>query len=411
MNELQLALLGAGVVAVAAVWVYNLLQERKYRKHAETVFRGEHADVLASKPARGEPSVVAPDAGTVSIGRREPVLSGDADNVAESARQADDLPSDGRESVSANDSQTVRIDPQPDTATDATVEESAAATARETGPDELLPWVDLLADCAVCFSAPAPVTGAGLWAAQSSWKGGLGKPIHMLGRNDVRGPWNYVAENSPDRYSHWLVALKLVDRSGPVSDAGVARFIDGLQQIGRHLNVEIALPARSEILMRAQDLDRFCASVDIQFSLSVVSSGGGPFVGTKLRGVCEAAGLILESDGLYHYRNAAGECEFTLGNLGNESFDSAAMSSLATHGVSLTIDVPRVTDGAAAFNRMVLVARQLAQGLGGTLVDANRVALADPVIATIRSKITEVQQVLHKAGIVPGSPRALRLFS
>ena len=60
---------------------------------------------------------------------------------------------------------------------------------------------------------------------------------------------------------------------------------------------------------------------------------------------------------------------------------------------------------------MSLVARQLAPGLDGTVVDANRVALAEPVIATIRSKVGELQQVLGQAGIVPGGARALRLFS
>ena len=54
MSDLQLSLLGLGAVLVVGVWVYNKLQERKYRQAAEKVFRGEQADLLASEA--GEPA-------------------------------------------------------------------------------------------------------------------------------------------------------------------------------------------------------------------------------------------------------------------------------------------------------------------------------------------------------------------
>jgi len=87
------------------------------------------------------------------------------------------------------------------------------------------------------------------------------------------------------------------------------------------------------------------------------------------------------------------------------------MKSLAIPGLTLSMDVPRVTDGALAFDRMLATARQLSTALGGLLVDAQRAPLADAMIEAIRAKTAELQQRMRDGGIVPGSTRALRLFS
>lgn len=57
MSELQLALLVSGAVAVAAVLVYNKVQERVARRRAERAFGSQHADVLLEGGAvRREPT-------------------------------------------------------------------------------------------------------------------------------------------------------------------------------------------------------------------------------------------------------------------------------------------------------------------------------------------------------------------
>ena len=49
MSDLQLSLIGLGVALVAGVFAYNKWQERKHRKMAESVFRGNHPDVLLGR--------------------------------------------------------------------------------------------------------------------------------------------------------------------------------------------------------------------------------------------------------------------------------------------------------------------------------------------------------------------------
>ena len=46
MSELQLGLLGIGVLVVAGVLVYNKLQETRLKREAEEVFGSSHDDVL-----------------------------------------------------------------------------------------------------------------------------------------------------------------------------------------------------------------------------------------------------------------------------------------------------------------------------------------------------------------------------
>lgn len=60
MTDLQLGLLIIGAVAVAAVLVYNRVQERATRRDAERAFGSGHADVLLDEPvARREPTIDA----------------------------------------------------------------------------------------------------------------------------------------------------------------------------------------------------------------------------------------------------------------------------------------------------------------------------------------------------------------
>jgi len=196
-----------------------------------------------------------------------------------------------------------------------------------------------------------------------------------------------------------------------VSDGELARFFDGVQHVAQQTAATVELPSRGEIVMRAASLDEFCAAVDIQFVLHVVEATGGVFAGTKLRGVAEAAGLALEGDGVFRARDEAGRELFTVANLGAERLEAESIKSLATHGLTLSMDVPRVSDGAAAFDRMLAIARQLAAALGGVLVDAQRAPLSDAMIDAIRAKTAELQQRMRDGGIAPGSTRALRLFS
>ncbi len=369
LSELHLALIGAGVVGVVMVWAYNAWQDRQHRKTADRIFNGGQSDALltddvASRPESGE--------------RLEPSFAAAID-----------------EAGAGDDSS-------------APTEMEAGAAAMPAFPVDC---VDEVADCVLRFMAAEPIPATAVQAMQATWAGELSKPLRWLAKGDGDEGWQRIAADDLGRYRDWAVTLQLVDRRGPASDGELARFFDGVQSVVQQAGATLELPSRGEMVMRAAALDEFCAAVDIQFVLHVVDATGGAFAGTKLRGVAEAAGLILEDDGVFRARDANGGELFTVANLGVERLDAETLRSLATHGLTLSLDVPRVADGVAAFDRMLAIAQQLTTALGGVLVDAQRAPLADAMIAAIRAKTGELQARMNEAGIQPGSPRALRLFS
>lgn len=371
MSDLQLALIGAGVLAVLGVWAYNHWQERGLRRPTDDLFLGG-----GDRPSASDATSTA----EADAARAEPMF-------AEPAPAADEPP------VGMARPDDVPIDATP------------AALPTDTHP------ADALIDCIVSFSPREPIAPAAVWAAQALWNSTVSKPLRWLAADagDIR--WTAVDPASSARFGHWIAALQLVDRRGPVSDAEIGRFFEGIRALGKSFDFTPMLPSRAETMLRASELDGTCASVDVQFALHVIHAQGGAFAGPRLRTVCEASGLELDGVGHYVSRDADGHVEFSLSNMGSEPLDASGLSSLATNGVVLSIDVPLAADGIAAFDRMLLAARQLAMNLGGVVVDSQRAPLSDAMLGLIRQKIAELQQTMRDAGVPPGGLRARRLFA
>ncbi|MDK9725312.1 MAG: cell division protein ZipA C-terminal FtsZ-binding domain-containing protein [Sterolibacteriaceae bacterium MAG5] len=377
VSELQLALIGGGAALVAGVWAYNLWQEHQHKKVAEKIFKGGQEDVLL-QGQEDVPAEPVPPVRHEPAGMAEPVLD--------------------------------RVEPMADiVAEDPAV--SVPPDERADVPPPPADWADAIADCTVRVDFAQAIAAPDLWAAQAGWGGGLGKPLAWMGYAEGRSQWRTINAHSADHYAAVAASLQLADRRGAVGETDLAAFLDGMHRLAQHFSGLVTLPASHEVLTHARALDEFCAGVDVQLGVNVVDGAGNAFAGTKLRGLAEAAGMELRGDGLFHALDDYGATLFTLGNLGPEVFDADVMRTLTTAGVTFMLDVPRVADGPVAFDRMVAAARQMAQSLGGTLVDGQRHALSDAMIAGIRAKIGEIQQQMAVYEIAPGSVRALRLFS
>ena len=383
LSELHIALIGAGVAGVLMVWGYNLWQDRKHRKTAERIFSGGAGDAMEAAPAPAPELAPAAE-------RHEPTLGVEA---------AEDFVSPVPEPITEHD--------EVPAAYPAPTSDVAAAT---DGPPA--GGIDDIADLTLRFSAAAPIAAPIVYSVQRGWAGDISKPVSWLARGGDGGRWRPIMADDEGGYREWAVGVQLVDRRGPLGEGELAAFVAGVQALAQQTGAALdALPDLDEIAANANALDQFCAAVDIQFVLHVVDATGGTFAGTKLRGLAEAAGLALEADGLFHARDEAGGELFSLGNLGSDAFNAESLRTMATHGLTFSLDVPRVSDGRAAFEKMLGAARQIAGALNGVLVDAQRAPLADAMIAAIRAKTVELQQRMRDGGIDPGSPRALRLFS
>ena len=170
------------------------------------------------------------------------------------------------------------------------------------------------------------------------------------------------------------------------------------------------LPPRNEVLAKAQELDSFCASVDVQIGLNVVAREA-PFVGTKIRALAESQGWVLAEDGGFHAVDGEGRELFSVSNLDGAAFSPEEMRTLHTRGITLLLDVPRIANGVQAFEQMLVSARQLAETLGGTVVDDNNSPFGDQEAHVIRGQIDHFQGRMNSRGLEPGGEVARRLFA
>lgn len=379
LSELQISLIGLGSVGIVAVWAYNKWQERRHRKVAERVFRGDQPDVLLdaeAAPVAKMPAEKSPAEKKEQL-RVEPVL-----------QASDDRPVDLTPSAAAPD--------LPD-------------LPAQDPPLELL---DPVIESVACIDFPDRVPASRFRDAQRTLAGKLRKPVRWAGI-DAGNQWCEV-DGRDVAYRHLRAGLLLANREGAISEAELHGYFNGMRELADRCaaKVDFANVANvAETLARATALDDACASVDIQIAVHVVHREALKIQGRQIDEVARAAGLNLGEDGRFCSCDASGLPEFTLTNLGSIPFAAAELHALSTHGITFWLDVPRVADAAAAFDRMMAVARQIAIDLDGVLVDDNRSPLSDGMLLDIRGKIVEVQQKMSAQGMAPGSPRALRLFA
>ena len=370
MSDLQLGLLGIGILVVIAVLAYNKWQELKLRRQTEAAFASRHRDVLfGERPGEAVPAGAAtawtPGPAPEPHRRVEHTLGEPAP------------------------------DPSP-----ATADEAAAAPA---ALDESVDFIVEL-DCARPVGAEALAHPARGRVADV-----CGKPVHWAGQEEPRGGWRQIDPGR--RYRRLQVGLQLADRSGAVTESDLAAFARAARDFAAALGARCGSPDPGAALARAQELDRFCADVDVLIGLSVIGSESHTFPGTKIRAAAESAGLVVGKDGRYHRFGEDGIEQFALANLEPMPFHPGTMKTLQTRGVTALFDVPRVPESDAALRRFLDFAHELEQALGGVLVDDNRKPIGQAAIESILQQLDRIHATMRARGIPAGGPVARRLFT
>jgi FtsZ-interacting cell division protein ZipA len=195
-----------------------------------------------------------------------------------------------------------------------------------------------------------------------------------------------------------------------VSAETLAAFVEGMKRLAQRFVGRIEAPDTGALFERAQELDAFCASVDLQLTLHVLPKRTPHLSGAALAPLIERAGLRREGE-RFVASNPDGSEVFALICRASTTFPADQVAANELTDLIFTLDVPRVAAGAQAFERLLDFARQCATSLGGQLADAPRKPLPEATIAIIRSRIVELQSRMAERGIVPGGVRALRLFA
>lgn len=366
MSDLQVSLLIIGVIVVGGVTAFNWFQQWRLRRRLEDAFGSKHEDVLLREEAPREIQA-----------RVEPQLGG-SPRVEPGARD----------------------DP------------AGASASGPLAPADTLPPVpdfDPEIDYIVRLDAAEPISAAGL-AELHTKAVASGRRIRVAGYGFAAGEWEEAARLSGGRYAHLRLALQLVNRRGAVDLGALTTFCAAAQECGERYGATAICPDIEDALGRARELDAFCADVDVAIGVNVVAQEG-KFAGTRIRSLAEAAGFKLEPQGVFTYSDEARQVLFTLDNHEPQPMLPEQIKHLGTTGVTLLLDVPRVADGYAVLELMLAIGSELAQGLGGALVDDNRVPLTEASVRAIQQQLQAIHEQMEARGMPAGSERALRLFS
>jgi hypothetical protein len=263
-------------------------------------------------------------------------------------------------------------------------------------------------DYVASFELVESVSGDQILCSQRELLARVGKPIGWAGYNDRTWEWERVVEEGS--YRRLRVGLLLADRRGALGEADLLTFHGAMQNLAEELMAVADLPPRDSALNAAIALDQFCANVDIQVGLNVISQGP-VFPGTKIRALAEAAGMVLDSSGRFVRCDDDGHVLYTLANQESAGFSAESMKTMSTHGLVFILDVPCVSHGDRVFAQMLDLARRMADTLRGVLVDDNRRQLTEAMLDPFRRQIGQYQSQLAAKGLPAGGPLTLRLFS
>jgi hypothetical protein len=418
MTELQLGLIGLGATAVVGVFGYNKWQEFRQRKLAQAVLKPHHEDVLLGEsPVRDMPAA-AP------VERSEPEIRIEAAPVVEEriepvfvdphpAMPADDiLPASAElEMYEAPEIETPAPEPAPVELPPQAVAASADEISPEAPVDEVpAELLDPRLEFIVAMELVEPISAHQILHSQRATLVRLNKPVHWVGYNERSREWQRLKHDSDIDVRRLRVGLQLVNRLGPVSEGDLSIFTSAMQALADELMAVADMPP-SRVLDQAAEIDRFCAAVDLEIGLNLVSRASA-FSGTKIRALAEAAGMVLGVDGLFTRYDDNGRAQFSLQNYESTPFSADALRTLTTHGLTFLLDVPRVDHGERVFMQMSEIAKRFGDTLQGALVDDNRQPLSESQLDHIRREfIGKPQATMASFGLAAGSPQALRLFS
>lgn len=420
MTELQMGLIGLGGAAIVGVVAYNKWQEYRHRKLAEQLLQVQHTDVLLDQPLAGETD--ADYAGDTSQAASEAVRSGSPATRSSPANGANDAhPVSASRLTERNDLERheptlSNLENSPDYVPDLVPQTNSpmgiSGLADETSKDVAEPHhlLSPLIDYVAALETVEPAPAYQILEAQREVLARIRKPVYWIGYNELSREWEPILDDGESEYRHIRVGLQLVDRRGPLNDSDLSTFHIAMQDLATELMAIANLPPRQPALDGAAKLDGFCASVDIQIGINVISQGQ-VFPGTKLRALAEAAGMVIDGEGRFVRVDDEGNVLFVLVNGEAPGFSAESMKTMSTHGLTFLLDVPRVAHGERVFNQMLDLARRFADVLRGALVDDNHHPLSEGALEPIRRQVVQYQSIMAAQGLPAGAPLTRRLFS
>ena len=355
MNELQLSLLGLGLLAILLVLVYNRWLERRHRQ--------QHAPEPVPEPeVRTAPETGAQPTGE---GRQEPQW----DPAAPLPQTHADEPQ-----LAGADTLAVAADMPPPL---------PALTEVEA-------WVDAIAT--LRFYEPRSA-------------GSIRGTIEQMGATRFEriefytgDAWHLADKLPADALvSNIRCRLQLATRRGPVAPDALHEWMRVVESLAQVLSAGLSVEAETKLLERAGNLDAFCARVDALINLNLRVRDAAALA-PQLPSRLAVLGLTGDYPVLARI-NAAGDIDFQV------------VADEALGQVSLTLDFPHVVRPDLVVGEMLALAQSLGVALDAEIVDDGGRLLGEAGMALLSNQVVRLAAMLQAQGIEPGSALARRLFS
>ncbi|MEW6677683.1 MAG: cell division protein ZipA C-terminal FtsZ-binding domain-containing protein [Pseudomonadota bacterium] len=461
MTTLQIVLAIVGVVLVGAIVVYNLVQERRFRKEAERMFSHRREDIMLGESVRSgggddiQPRISFGDEGAARPEVAHALKDADEDSFprdrAPQEERADEwapeqhypeaqapadepviAPRETRTLIEADSVQPPVPAPAPEPEPVLFVEPELPVTpppapppvvptpARQASGIHPAPDAEPVEEtqgahassldmdteyvARIRFATPSMANYGGLLTTLRR----IGKPVRAFGKR-LDGIWEPLTSHPRASFDQVEIGLQLADRSGAVTHEQLDAFCRALYGFAAEQGGAVSCPDKQDALQAAKSLDMLCMEVDVLIGLNVVASDSRPFTSEAIRSQAEEARLVLGADGAYHAKDAFGHTLFTLANQDEQPFPPDGRG-LTVGGLTLLFDVPRVADGLAVFDRMTRFGFDLAWRLEGRLVDDSGRPVTEDNLNRDRARLAAFYGRMEARGIPAGGERALRLF-
>lgn len=380
MSDLQLSLIVLALIAIAAIWLFNTLADRRRSRVLEQRLKPRvpapaPASDVAPPTVRGEPTVrsepsfgAGMPSGPALPDRAEPSAIAPSHSATGPGRPADASPAGDVETPAAS-----MID-----------DEIHAVVTLE--PETLL-------------------SGDRAWSLLHAFRHAGRQPVMLVGvRGDLQEPIR-----AGQRYEAVLVAVQLANRSGPLNEIEWSEFVAALQHVSEQIPASCEIPDMRETTARARALDAQCVPLDAQIGINLASTQSG-WTGEHVASLARDHGLILRPDRRFHALDEHGATLFVLQNGDGGAFRADTLETQQTSRLTLLLDVPRAPQDQRPFERLVELANELSTALDAAIVDDQSHVLSSAALSSIGRQIEPVYAKLAEAGMPAGSPRALALF-
>ncbi|UUM22287.1 cell division protein ZipA C-terminal FtsZ-binding domain-containing protein [Mycoavidus sp. SF9855] len=277
-----------------------------------------------------------------------------------------------------------------------------------TNDPRLVSIIDRRIDCIVPLHLSAPIAAEKLMPLAQRLRRAGNKPIFIEGKpSDNSANWQSLQPGG--RYQALRIAVQLANRSGPLNELEFSEFITGAQTLAEALDAELDCPDMAATVAIARELDAFAAQCDVQLSINATSDGA-PWSAQYIQAIATQDGLLLSRDGMRFIKLDAKQNPVFVLQFNNINFLRDDLTYKGGQNITLLLDVPAADEEVLPFRLMCHYASSLSQRIGAHLTDDRQRALSTAELAAIEQQLITLYAKLEKVGMPAGSPLARRLF-